>query len=92
MPRPPNIIPSLPLHVMLPQDVRGQLDLLLYSEVEGKVPLGAYQAFLVRKIREERTWKRLDLAQFGFTEGNFVVGPKASLDLLAVKLTEKEPV
>lgn len=92
MPRPPNIIPSIPLHVMLPQDVLGQLNLLLYSDVEGKVPLGAYQAFFVRKIREERTWKRLDLGALGLPEGSFIVGPKATIDLLVSKLTEKEPV
>lgn len=52
MPRRPNIMRPVPLRTTFPEDVRAQLDLHLYSEVEGRVPQGAYQAFLIERIRE----------------------------------------
>jgi hypothetical protein len=32
--------------------VRAKLDLYLFSEVEGKIPKGAYQQFLIDRITE----------------------------------------
>jgi hypothetical protein len=37
---------------MLPEDVRAKLDILLWSAVEKRVPLGAYQAFFLERIRD----------------------------------------
>jgi len=64
MPRPRNIIPSIQVCIMLPEDVKGRLDLLLFSEVEGRIPLGAYQNFLVARIQEFFGSESLDLAPF----------------------------
>lgn len=50
--RHPNIIRPVRLHTNLPEDVRAKLDLLLYSQVEGRVPKGAYSVFLAERIRE----------------------------------------
>lgn len=53
MPRPRAAIPRRLLNLALPEDLRARLDLHLYSEVEGRVPQGAYQEFFSRLIREE---------------------------------------
>jgi hypothetical protein len=50
--RKPNILRPVHLHTTLPEDVWTQLTLYLYSEVEGKVPKGAYQKFILDRIRE----------------------------------------
>ena len=74
MARRPNPIPSLQLNVALPLDVHTQLTAHLYSDLEGRVPLGAYQRFLVERIREFFGSRRLDLAPYAATEpGAFVV-------------------
>ncbi len=52
MSRPPNIIPSVALKLKLPEDLRGKLDLYLYSPSEGAVPRGAYQRFFVERLTE----------------------------------------
>lgn len=52
MPRRPNLERSVPLMLMLPESVRTRLDLLLWSDVEGRVPLGAYQRFFVELLNE----------------------------------------
>jgi hypothetical protein len=52
MPRKPNILRPTPLKLMLPEDIRAKLDLILYSEVEGRVPLGAYQRFFLERLQE----------------------------------------
>lgn len=82
MPRPPNVVRPVQLCLMLPEDIRGWLDLYLYSEVEGRVPQGAYQAFFLRKIREERSWHRLQIGE----AGEFVVGPKEYIATLERRL------
>lgn len=52
MPRRPNIIRPSKLTTVLPEDIRAKLDLHLWSELEGRVPQGAYQKFLVERIQE----------------------------------------
>ena len=62
MPRKPDVIrPSL-LHMSIPEDVRAKLDLYLFSELEGRVPKGAYQKFFTERIQEFFGWRRMDLA------------------------------
>ena len=51
VPRRPNIQRPVRLHTTLPEDLRVKLDLYLYSHVEGKVPQGAYQKFLIDLIK-----------------------------------------
>lgn len=64
MSRRPNAIPSVMLNVALPLDVHTQMNLHLYSDLEGRVPQGAYQRFLVELIRERLTGKVLDLTPY----------------------------
>lgn len=52
MPRPKNTIPTIEKTVSLPEDVVAAIDLELFSEVEGKVPFGAWKGFLTRLARE----------------------------------------
>ncbi len=60
MSRPQNILRPIKLTTTLPEDVHGPLTLHLFSEVEGRVPQGAYQSFLVDRIREFFSFKRFD--------------------------------
>lgn len=57
MPAPLKIDRPTLLHLSLPLSVRAKLDLHLYSNLEGRVPKGAYQQFIVERINEffERT-------------------------------------
>lgn len=50
--RPPNAIPSEPLNLRLPTDIKAKIDLHLFSEVEGRVPKGAYARFFESLARE----------------------------------------
>lgn len=50
--RHPNIIRPIKLTTTLPEDIRAKLDLHLYSDVEGRVPNGAIQKFLIARIQE----------------------------------------
>jgi hypothetical protein len=83
MPNP--IRPSL-LHLSLPEDVRTRLDLLLHSDLEGRVPKGAYQRFFIDRITEFFSWTRLDLSLYGYPQGFFISGPKEMVDSLRSQL------
>lgn len=52
MPRPKNIMRPVHLKTSLPEDLRTRLDLHLWSEVECRVPMGAYQRLIVQLLRE----------------------------------------
>lgn len=47
-----NVLRPIKLHTSLPEDLWTKLTLHLYSEVEGRVPHGAYQRFICDRIRE----------------------------------------
>ena len=47
-----KIIRPVKLTTTFPEDIRAKLDLFLFSEVEGCVPKGAIQTFLLDRIRE----------------------------------------
>jgi len=69
-----NVIPSQQLNVALPLPLYTQLSAHLYSELEGRVPHGAYSRFLIDLIRGYFQDNRLDLAPFvGSTPGAFIV-------------------
>ncbi len=53
MPKPRRTIRPTYLNLAIPEDVRALLDLHLYSELEGRVPHGAYSAFICDLIRKE---------------------------------------
>jgi hypothetical protein len=64
MPRPPAITPNSVLNLAIPKVLRDRLDLLLWSEVEGRVPKGAYMEFFAARLREYFDHRPLDLAPF----------------------------
>lgn len=55
MGRPPNILRPVKLTINLPEDIHARLTLHLFSEVEGKVPKGAYSKFLIDAINKVLT-------------------------------------
>jgi len=85
----PNIIPSQQLNVALPLPLYMQLSAHLYSELEGRVPHGAYSRFLIELLRARFSEGALDLAPWlGSPAGAFVVsGPAETLMALKEKLS-----
>jgi len=60
----PNLIPSQQLNVALPMPLYVQLSAHLYSDLEGRVPHGAFSRFLVDLLRARFTEQYLDLAPY----------------------------
>lgn len=50
--RPPNVIPSMRINLLLPADIKARLDLHLFSEVECCIPKGAYARFFETLTRD----------------------------------------
>lgn len=94
MPRKAAIVPNRGLNTTLPADLRGRLDLFLFSEVEGRVPMGAYQRFFTARTLEFFNDKSLDLAPFlGTMPGEFVVrGPISAIEALLNHLRQEAKV
>ena len=84
MSRRPNLQPHVKLNLSLPEDLHSRLTLHLYSDLEMKVPLGAYQAFFTERIREFFAERSLDLAPWAGTTPNcFIVrGLPQTLEVL----------
>ena len=86
MPKPPNPIPSRVLNVALPLPVFTQMALHLNSDLEGRVPHGAYSRFISELIREHFAKQTLDIGQLigpHFQPGVFIVqGEPATIELL----------
>lgn len=53
MSRPPRAIRPVEKSLSLPRDLCDRIDLLLWSELEGKVPHGAFSRFVEAAIREK---------------------------------------
>lgn len=90
MPRRPAIDSPTRLNIGLPESERAWLDAHLWSEVDSRVPAGAYRNWILERIREFRSWRTLDLTPFGFPSGMLVRGPEEVLRRLAERLIEKE--
>lgn len=74
MSRKPNLIPSLLLNVALPLPLHTQLTVHLYSDLEQRVPHGAYSRWLAERVREYFHNERLDLAPYlNCAAGAFIV-------------------
>lgn len=73
MPRKAEIDKRVSLYLMLPMSVRGRLDMHLYSELENRVPQGAYQAFFLERIRDFFDSRSIDLAPYLGTEEGIAV-------------------
>ena len=52
MPRRLLITRPTSLHITLPEDLRARLDLHLWSDLEQRVPMGAYQRLIVGLLKE----------------------------------------
>ncbi len=94
MSRRPNLVPSMMLNLALPQPVYSRLVLHLFSDLEGRVPLGAYQRFFSERIQEFFSQHHLDLAPWaGSNPGDFVVsGSPEALEILKRTLKGEVPV
>jgi len=64
MPRQPDIFRPIKLTTTLPEDIRAKLDIHLYSDLEGRVPKGAYQQFFIDRIRDFFDTRSLDLGEY----------------------------
>jgi hypothetical protein len=84
MPRRPNIDPPVSLLLKLPESLRARLDLLLFSELEGRVPKGKYQEFFIERMREYFENRPLALEAYGIA--GTVSGPKETVEELERKL------
>jgi hypothetical protein len=80
----PNVIPSQPLNVALPLPLYVQLSAHLYSELEGRVPHGAFSRFMINLLRAHFTEQELDLAPWtGVAPGAYVLhGSPETLEAL----------
>lgn len=93
MSRRPNVIPPKLLNLALPTDVHARMTLHLYSDLEQRVPHGAYSRFITELIRERFTHQHLDLAPWtGADPGAFLVsGPPEAIQQLRLALTGDLP-
>lgn len=74
MTRRSNIIPSIKMSLWVPEDLRARLDLILFSDLEGRVPFGAYTVFYAEMLRARLDSIELDLSPFvGSQPGALVV-------------------
>ena len=64
MPRPRKTLRPISKNIHLPEDIVLQTELFLYSEIEGKVPYGAWQGLIEKLLREhfERVAQRAKFA------------------------------
>lgn len=75
MPRPLKTDRPIEKNISLPTSLVARVDLELFSDLEGKVPFGAWQKFLVGLIEAHFTRKRVYKA-YGF-RGHYPVGTAA---------------
>lgn len=88
--RKPAPEPSVPLDLRLPESVRTRLDIHLYSQLEQRVPKGAYQRFFIERINEFLEWGSLDLAPYtGQVAGTQIVRARKSTIEELRKLLER---
>lgn len=64
MARPRNLIRSESLHLRLPGPLQEKLSGLLHSEVEGRVPVGAYQTFFTELLIAYLNGRTLDISHW----------------------------
>ncbi len=79
MPRPFSLDRPTRLELKLPTSIRARVDLHLHSDLEGRVPAGAYQSFFIERIKEFFEWGQLDLEPYGFPAGTLLRAPKSVL-------------
>lgn len=85
MPRRPNLDRPVKLTLSLPETWRAKLDLMLFSELEGRVPKGKYQEFFMERLQEFFGSRSLNLEPYGFPAGFVIRGNKDIIDNLEKK-------
>jgi hypothetical protein len=53
MPRPKKVIRSIEKTICLPEDLVMQVDIKLFSDLEGRVPFAGWQKYLEKLIRAD---------------------------------------
>lgn len=86
MARPKSLNPSESLHIHLDAALLARLTILLYSEVEQRVPKGEWQRFFEARIREYLDWRQQDLAPYGFPTGYYITGPAEMTEAVIERL------
>lgn len=61
MPRTPRLMRPVRKNLAVPEDIAARVDLELFSELEGRVPHGAWSNFVAEVLREH--FRRKDAAQ-----------------------------
>ena len=90
--RHPNPIPSVQLNLALPLDVHTRLSADLYSELEQRVPHGAYSKKLSELIRAYYSCTNLDLAPWaGSFPGSWTVSGSPEAIAILKLLLERLP-
>lgn len=91
MPRPKSLNPAVPLTTHIDAGLKAKLDTILYSELEERVPHGAYQKFFNVMLTQALSSVKLDLSPFiGTNPGEAIVrGDPASIARLKAHLEQK---
>lgn len=71
--RRPLVEPTVATNLHLPESLRTRLELELFSELEGRVPHGAYQRFFSERLVEHFSSKALDLSPYLGTDPGVAV-------------------
>jgi hypothetical protein len=90
--RKPNVEPTSAINLHLPESLRARLDLVLFSELEGRVPKGSYLRFFSARLAEFFECRTLDLAPYvNALPGTHVVSARpATLDALRAALEQNQ--
>lgn len=89
MARKPNLVPPTLLNLSLPADIHARLSLHLYSELEQRVPHGAYSRFIVDRLNEFFRSKQLDLAPYAAVDPGLFIVSASPVTLEVLKKTLK---
>lgn len=90
MPRKPDLDPPTRLTLRLPETLRAKVDLILFSELEGRVPQGRYQEFFIERLVEYFSNRPLSLDAYGIA--GMISGPKDVIEALERKLKDANPL
>lgn len=83
MPQPFKLDRPTYVRFKVPESVATRLRLILFSELEGRVPQGAYQKFFLERLNEFFNWRRVEVFP-----GMPVLGPPESIEALLTLLKE----
>lgn len=88
MAKTPALIPTKPLNVALPLPLLVKLSASLYSDLEGRVPHGAYSRFMIDLLQVHFSEQSLDLAPYvGSLPGTLqVTGTPEAIEALTRRL------